>query len=147
MLLVVPALLAAPHQARAQTVATSFEQLRTLVKPGDTLHITETNGRKISGKLGELSTLSIELVAKARLSEGDVRQIVLERRDSLMNGTLIGLAVGAGPFLLARLKLRGTEAEINAAVATVIGGAIGAAVGAAIDALKTKRTVYITPRL
>jgi hypothetical protein len=100
-------LLVAPLKVSAQVVATSFEELRALVKAGDTIYVTDASGRRTKGRLGELSASSLELlvrkagpdgretlVPQARLSEGDVRQILLERRDSLRNGTLIGLAVG-----------------------------------------------------
>ena len=159
LLVSVPLLVVTPRQASAQVVATSFEELRALVKPGDTIDVIDPSGRKTKGRLGELSASSLELlvrktgpdgretfVPKARLSQGDVRQIVLERRDSLLNGTLIGLAAGAGPWLLAWPKLRGTETEPAAPLGALIGGAIGAATGAAIDAMITERTtVYLTP--
>lgn len=51
-------LLAAP--ARAQQVATSFEELRNLVKQGDTIYVTDTRGATIKGKLAGLSTSSLE---------------------------------------------------------------------------------------
>ena len=37
----------------AQDVATSFEQLRSLVKPGDTVSVTDASGRRTKGRLGE----------------------------------------------------------------------------------------------
>jgi hypothetical protein len=158
LVLVVSRMAVAPAVS-AQEVATSFEQLRSVVKPGDTLHVTDASGRKIKGRLGELSASSFELVVRktgpdgretfvprARVSEGDITQIVVERRDSLLNGTLIGVAAGAGPFLLAWPKLRGTEVEIAAPLGALIAGAVGAATGAAVDAFITERTtVYHRP--
>ena len=54
VLLVSIPMLAAPRVS-AQEVATSFEQLRSLLKPGDTVQVTDANGRKTMGKLGELT--------------------------------------------------------------------------------------------
>lgn len=117
VLIVLPMVLAPP--VSAQDVATSFEQLRALVKPGDTVYVTDASGRRTKGKLGELSAASLELlvrqtqsdgsekwVPKARLSEGEVRQITRERHDSLWNGALIGLAVGAARVDLYRYQCR-----------------------------------------
>ena len=107
-LLVSMSLLWAP--LRAQEVATSFEELRRLVKPGDTIHVTETGGATIKGKLAGLSAASLELRVQRDalspplgLSERDVNHIVVERFDSLWNGMLIGLAVGAVPVALIEL--------------------------------------------
>jgi len=114
MVVLWPLLLVTPRDASGQVVATSFEELRSLVKSGDTIYVTEANGRKTKATLGELSPSSLELlvrktgpdgrdalVPQKRLAEPDVRQIQIERGDSVLNGTLIGLAVVGGPWLLA----------------------------------------------
>ena len=154
-------LVVAPPQASAQVVATSFEELRALVKAGDTIYVTDPSGRKTKGRLGELSASSLELlvrktgpdgretfVPQARLSERDVRQILLERHDSVWNGTLIGLAVRAGPWLLAGAAARGggscgSDSNVCPFVALIL-GPIGAGIGALIDASMHERTsVYV----
>ena len=70
------------------------------------------------------------------MSEGDVGQILLERRDSLWNGTLIGLAPGAalGVFLFSV-----GYGELGGGAFLWVGG-FGAAIGAVIDALIIERT-------
>ena len=139
----------APFDARAQVVATSFEELQPLLKPGDPIDITETGGRKIKGRLGELSASSLELQAReggTRFSEGDVRQIRLARRDSLWNGTLIGFAPGAaiGALMLffgAGCDCYTIESRAPFALTTMaVAGGIGAGIGAAIDASIVRRT-------
>jgi hypothetical protein len=110
---VLPVLLAAAHGAGAQTVATSFPELQGLVRRGNTIHVTDASGKRTKGKLGELSPSTLELlvykrgydgtealVPQARLSEGEVRQILVERRDAPWRGTLIGLAAVGGPWAL-----------------------------------------------
>jgi len=114
LLMSLPLVFVAPHRANAQIVATSFEQLRAIVRAGDTVIITDASGRKSKGRLGQLSASTLELlvrqtgpdgretlVPQSRLSERDVRQIHVDRGDSVLNGTLIGLAVVGGPWLLA----------------------------------------------
>ena len=137
----------------AQEVATSFERLRSLLKPGDTIQVTDANGRKTTGKVLQLTASSLEIqigkqrVPKPGLAERDVREIKLERHDSLLNGMLIGLAVGAGPgiFFIAG-RSGGSDPIQDASTAiglVVVPGALGAGIGALIDALIFKRpTVY-----
>jgi hypothetical protein len=148
-------MLVAPR-VNAQEVATSFEQLRALLKPSDTIQVTHMRGRKTTGKLELLtaSTLEIQLRNKGfpplRFSEADVKEIRLERHDSLLNGTLIGLAAGAAPgisFIALRSKGSDPIQDANTVIGiTVVPAAIGAGVGALIDWLIFKRTtVYRTP--
>jgi hypothetical protein len=154
-------LLAAP--LRAQEVATSFEELRRLVKPGDTIYVTDTGGATIKGKLAGLSAASLEirvqrdaLAPPLRLPEGDVNHIVLERSDSLWNGTLIGLAVGAVPAALIELFAGRSEygpgvprdaprykAPFDAGPIVGLGG-IGLVTGLLIDVFNKERaTIYV----
>ena len=152
-------LLVAPLGVSAQVVATSFEELRALVKSGETIYVTDASGRQTKGRLGELSASSLELlvgqtgpngretfVPKARLSERDVRQILLQRRDSLWNGTLIGMAVWLGIGALPATIFGCSNYEgLHPSVGSCAGAwglfaGIGAGMGAAIDALITERT-------
>ena len=52
LLMALPLVFVAPYHANAQVVATSFEELRPLVKSGDTIYVTEANGRKTRARLG-----------------------------------------------------------------------------------------------
>jgi len=98
-----------PASAGAQQqISTSFQELSGQLEPGDTLIVTDVNGRKTKGELGTLTPSSLELIVRkteadgretrvrlAPLLERDVRRIVLEEPDSVVNGALIGLAAGA----------------------------------------------------
>jgi hypothetical protein len=149
LLVILMHILVLPH-ANAQHVATSFEQLQALVKPGDTIQVTRNTGRRTTGKLELLTASSLELqvrsasIPQPRFSEADVREIRLERHDSLLNGTLIGFAAGATPgiiFIVGRSK--GSDPIQNASTAAsiiLVPGAIGAGIGALVDALIFKRT-------
>lgn len=165
LLVSVPILVMAPLNASAQVVATSFKELQILVKPGETIEVTDPSGRRTRGRLGQLSASSLELLVRktgpdgretfpqARLSEPDVQQIRLERRDSLWNGTLIGLAVSAlpGAFLVAygaqgAREGYSTGAEIVGSGIVLFG--VGAGIGALVDASIIERTMiyYHVPK-
>src|SRR5687768_9951732 len=94
---VVAGVLLLPLTVSAQTVVTSFTELTTVVKTGDTVDVTDAKGRTLRGTIGELSRSSLELTARKRASDGsdpfvsighfsatDVRQIRLEHRDSVL---------------------------------------------------------------
>jgi hypothetical protein len=161
-LTLVAALVFLPHAAAAQQVATSFERLQRLVKSGDTIYVTTADGRTTSGRLGSMSPGSLELlvpkvgndgrqtfVPGTPLSEADVREIRLLRRDSLLNGALIGLAIGAGPWLYVQIATGGygePGGENLFLWGALFTGAVTATVGTAIDALMTQRPmVYYKP--
>lgn len=152
-------LLVAPLRVSAQVVATSFEELQALVTSGATIYVTDASGRRTKGRLGELSASSLELlvgqtgpdgretfVPKARLSERDVRQILLQRRDSLWNGTLIGMGVWLGIGAVPSMIFGCSNYEgLHPSVGSCAGmwaffAGIGAGMGAGIDALITERT-------
>jgi hypothetical protein len=158
-----PLVFVAPHQANAQVVATSFEELRPLVKRGDTIYVTEANGRKTKARLGELTPSSLEIlvrktgsdgretfVPQSRLAERDVRQVQIDRGDSVLNGTLIGLAVVGGPWLLACNPATdwcyyNDGANLYRMIALITSG-IGAGIGALVDAgIRERVLVYYQP--
>jgi hypothetical protein len=164
LLMSLPLVFVAPYHANAQVVATSFEELRPLVKSGDTIYVTEANGRKTRARLGELTQSSLEIlvrktgpdgretfVPQSRLAERDVRQIQIDRGDSVLNGTLIGLAVVGGPWLLACNPATdwcfyNDGANLYRMIALITSG-IGAGVGALVDAGIRERVLvyYQTP--
>jgi hypothetical protein len=47
--------------ADAQEIAGSFDQLRVLVKPGDTVTLTDSTGNETRGKILTLSSTSLAL--------------------------------------------------------------------------------------
>jgi len=149
-------------QARAQLIATSFDELQTTLKQGDEVRVTTASGDRLKGEALEVSASGLELriktprpdastpaAAQRRLVENDVRQIAIEHRDRLWNGTLIGLAVTAFPGiatiawgLSAADEGYTTGAEIAGAGIVILG--IGAGIGAAVDAsIHRRTTVYL----
>ena len=83
---VILGLLAAASPIEAQQFASTFDQLSVLVKPGDTVSVTDDTGRETRGTIAALSPSSLELmVAGTRQSflEGQTRTIRHRRSDSL----------------------------------------------------------------
>jgi hypothetical protein len=155
---IVAALLAAPVLALAQEPVTSFSQLNTRLKPGASVYVTDARGREIKGKIQGLSAdgLTLEVPAtwpsesaqSTTLAAGDVSLIRDRPRDSLWNGTLIGLGVGAAPWCIAAAASHepGMSVGVECLEGTVVFGSIGALIGLAIDAGHGKKvTIYRAP--
>jgi hypothetical protein len=133
----------------AQGVASSFDQLNVLVKPGDKITVVDLAGREAEGRIGMLSRDRLTLVTPAgprELGEVDVAQIRQRRGDPLQNGAIIGAAAGAG-YGLALLAIvvsaddGGGPIPAGVVIGMVVFTGVGAAAGAGIDALITRRQV------
>jgi hypothetical protein len=136
----------------AQTLAGSFEQLQVLVKPGDTISVTDSTGRDVQGKVISVSPSSLALLtagARRDLSEREVKTILQRRPDPLANGTKWGLAIGAGVGFAAAIALASGDGHAYAPMmigATLIYGGLGAGVGAGLDALvQGNQVIYFKP--
>jgi hypothetical protein len=140
-------LIVLPQPAAAQE-ARSFEQLQLLVKPGDRIFVTDSNGKVTEGKVEGLSRSLLSLktkVSTTNWAETDVTQIRQWRHDSLKNGALIGAGVGFGLSLFSAIvwchEWGDCGGETVGAVAFYTG--IGAGIGVGVDALiPAKQTIY-----
>jgi hypothetical protein len=94
ILLATAAALAAPAPCAAQKPVTTFTQLSDRLKPGDTVWVTDAQGREIKGKIGAVTpeTLALDGTGAPVFSASDVR--VVRRRDPGRR-TVTGMAVGA----------------------------------------------------
>jgi hypothetical protein len=134
----------------AQEVAGSFEQLRSLVRVGDRVTVTDVMGREMQGTIAELSSSSLALVVgttQTEFFEADLESV--SQRDSRWNGTLWGLAVGAvlGAALEKSLVDEYGRDDIGYGSVVVPFAGIGVGVGFAVDAMiKGRRVVYSMPR-
>ena len=54
--------IATAPMVEAQVLASSFNQLQVLVKPGDTVRVTDGTGVEVRGTIGALSPSSLEMV-------------------------------------------------------------------------------------
>ena len=141
-------LLCAGGTVEAQEVASSFDQLAVLVKPGDKITVVDVTGRETKGQIGKLSRDALILVTSAgprQLGEVDVATISQRRGDSLKNGAIIGAVAGTAYFVTMVALLSdsdGGDVIIGTAIAGgVLFAGMGAAAGVGIDALITRRQV------
>jgi hypothetical protein len=144
----------APVIALAQEPVQSFDQLNTRLKVGDTVWVTDAQGREIKGRIRDLSPASLRLDAGGATQEfqaGRVGTIRVQPKDPLRNGVLWGAGVGFALGALscgANPQCAGDESGAGVTVAlSVIGAAAGAGIGAAIDAARKppKLVVYRAP--
>lgn len=140
-------ILSAAAPGQAQELATSLEQLRVLVRPGDRVRVTDTSGHEMKARVDRLSSSSISLLVGGgtrTLEEGDVVTIRQRKDDRLSNGARNGFIGGAAFGLLVGLAAReyGGNGGFVAAAALAY-GSIGAGVGVGIDAMITRdRIIY-----
>jgi hypothetical protein len=124
--------------------ARSFEQLQVLVVPGDKVSISDPSGAKFTANIARVNASSVSVKIKdavREFQESEIETMRQRRPDSVKDGALAGLAVGAGLSILAcgRCHLGDRVGLIGLGFY----GGIGAAVGAGIDALiKTDMVVY-----
>jgi hypothetical protein len=128
-----------PVVAAAQEPVKSFDQLETRLKVGDTVWVTDAQGREVKGKIRDLSATSLLLDAGGSpqgLEAARVSTIRVQQPDSLKNGALIGLVAGAvaGPLVAAAM------CEGEAGCVLLFGGA-GVGIGVAIDAARGGKKV------
>jgi hypothetical protein len=148
------ATLAMAPAAHAQEIAGSFDQLRVLVKAGDTITITDNAGAATRGRLTDLSPASLSVMVDGRprtMAAGDISTISQRRSDSLANGAGWGLGIGAVLGLAVGIALeRSYDEDADGALAVtgaITYGAIGAGMGAGIDALiKSPMVIFARPR-
>jgi len=127
-----------PAVVAAQEPVKSFDQLNTRLKVGDAVWVTDAQGREIKGRVTSFApdALVMDSGGTRTLHATDVRLIQERRRDSLKNGTLIGLGVGAGFGAIACAGFaEGSQDAGWCALAIGAYGGIGAGIGIGIDAL------------
>ena len=59
-------LVASAPMVEAQEIASSFDQLRVLLKRGDSVTVTDRSGREITGRIADLSFSSLVLLVISR---------------------------------------------------------------------------------
>ena len=143
----------------AQEPVSSVPQLAGELKPGDTVWVTDAQGREMKGTIGALEPGAITLRGRSgrTFSLSDVRQVSVRRRDSVANGGTIGMAVGALAGLGVGIAgcatypkddpLRGEACLMAIGLSWMPGLAIGGLVGVGIDAMipGNKLVVYRRP--
>ena len=126
-----------PTLSAAQEPVQSFDQLNTRLKVGDTVWVTDAEGREVKGNIRSIdaASLSLDGAAGPTFRAGDALTIAERRPDPLKNGTLIGLVVGlgAGLALVAGICANG-DCQGSPVGASLFYAGIGAGIGAGVDA-------------
>ncbi len=150
VLLVASALLVAmATPAAAQAPVTSFDQVLTRVKVGDTAFVTDATGREVKGKVLDLSAASVALRSGSERQEFSAAQVSMlrwQKPDSLANGALIGLAVGAGAGIATLVYGAQDPGDGSAGIAIAIVAGLGGAfagIGALVDAAIPAKPVLV----
>ena len=139
--LLLAGLLATALPASAQESAASFDTLAERIRVGQLIWVTDTTGREVRGRLERLSSdgLVVRTNGLEVFGAPDVRRVRARDRDSLKNGTLVGLAIGGGLGTAWCIgAIADDSGEIDAGVEcaegfTVFPG-LGALVGLTVDA-------------
>ena len=144
----VAAILTVAPGASAQEPVRDFSQLNTRLTPGDTVYVTDAQGREIKGKIRSIDATSLSLDGDTAptFKAIDVRTIVERRPDSLKNGMVIGAVSGfaaAAGLIFSLCSSDECESSGPAILASLFTGA-GVGIGAGIDAAikGPKRVVY-----
>ena len=132
--------------AEAQDVAGTFDQLRVLVKTGDTVAITDSAGLRVRGRLTDISptSLGVDVSGKRReFLQLDIDRIARKDDDSLANGALIGLVIGAGLGAVVLGAIDDGPDGGWVVLGSFLYGGIGAGIGVGIDALvRGERVIF-----
>lgn len=151
-----------PQAVGAQVVSSSaVPDLSKMLKPGEVLIVTNDKGERTTGRLSDLSSSSLRLQVPGKAPRGllvsdapvlpeqrqfDIGVITrIDRRDSLREGTLIGLAAGIGFAYVMFQSCQEYEGDscFNGLIGIAALGA-GPAIGAAIDR-GMRATIYRAP--
>jgi hypothetical protein len=142
-----------PVAASAQGIAGNLDELRSIVRPGATVTVTDDMGREFRGEILELSSASISLMADDRvqkLTEDEVQSITRARHADLGAGAKWGAAAGAG-FGVGVLALSvhdrcDGQCQAYMIASGLLCGALGTGIGVAVAASITRpQLIYAKP--
>jgi hypothetical protein len=134
--------------ANGQDVATTFDELRRIVRIDESISVTDSSGATHKGTLAGLSASALQLRQGSGpwtpFAERDVNNVAVVRADPFWNGMAIGFAVGAAPVALIGTAASARGSDVAAVTAAY--GTIGLLTGLLIDVVN-KQTVpiYIHP--
>ena len=123
----------------AQAASPDADKIRTRVKDGQKIVVTDDQGRTLSGRIGELGPDALMLLVGRDTTKVPYDRIVrIDRpRDRLWDGALVGRVGGAGTGLACAVAEASKDSGWGGFVALVAPpmlGGIGAFIGLAVDA-------------
>ncbi|MEO8071557.1 MAG: hypothetical protein ABI652_09150 [Acidobacteriota bacterium] len=141
-----------PPLAGAQTPARSLDQLQSRVHPGETVTLTDIDGREVTGAIVNVSSSALVLLVASvqrDFQEAGILAVRERRDDSLTNGAIWGGGIGVAALLsIARAGVGadGPWSGKNTAHMTYVAAGVGCGIGVAIDAMiKGHLTLYARP--
>jgi hypothetical protein len=140
-----------PSAAWAQQPATSFGELRSKIRIGDDVEVTEYDGKNNKGRITDLTSTSLSLDNKGihtNLTEMTVQEVRKHIDDSLWNVVLVGIGSGAaaGAVIGTVWCSDCQEPWLATLGGLVVGAPIGAGTGALIDLfIRRFDRVYMGP--
>ena len=144
IVLAVVSLLVAYALAAAQEPVRDFSQLDTRLKPGDTIWVTDAQGREVKGKVAALDRDAITLRGSGPTAYRARDTSIIRQRqpDGVWNGALIGLGVGGGIAAAGCIAERDYSDSFCPAY-ILLYPAMGAGIGVGIDALIPGKRVVV----
>jgi hypothetical protein len=92
-------LMLVPATTAGQPTATSFSELRLILRPGDEVLVTDGDGRRTRALIRTVTDTSLEVLGTPRTYfESSVTEV--KRVDSVVNGMWIGAALGMTAYVL-----------------------------------------------
>jgi hypothetical protein len=142
--LILVALVLLPAICAAQEPVRSFDELNTRLKPGDTVWVTDAQGREVKGRIVSIRSdeLALDSDTAIPFPAGSVRLVREREDDSVWKGTIIGGSVGAA-LGLSFGSFSGSWRWSDAAAGAVMFGGIFAGVGLAVDALIPGKKIVV----
>ena len=139
------------NQASAQATDTpapsSLLTVKATVPADGVVHVTDIQGKTVTGVLGSVTSEAIELTVEGESRDvfaHDVRRIRWRQPDSWVTGAVIGAGIGAIPGIYYLISDPNECAGLCPEEYALVG--IGALVGALVDKAITKKvTVYENP--
>jgi hypothetical protein len=146
-LLTTLAAMAIPAGVGAQTSIQSFEGLQRVLKPGEMVVVTDTNGRETRGTVRDVSASSLVILSSDARTFAEPAVLRIRRTDRLANGTLIGLGIGAAVGLigLASTAGKGDAVYFWEFIGVWLCPASGAGLGAIVDHAIGNELIYNAP--
>ena len=107
-----------------------FADLQRLLRPGQSVVVTDESGKDTQGTVSDITTSSLTLLGPGGQTFGEAAVTKVTVRDGVWNGVLIGLGVGAA---IAALACRGSDSGRYVTMACTVPLLGGPALGGVTD--------------